>query len=41
MSYKGQKMLKPTSRAGRIWFYIVTFAVFLLAFSAAREIYGL
>ncbi|EJB03807.1 hypothetical protein Rleg9DRAFT_2646 [Rhizobium leguminosarum bv. trifolii WSM597] len=34
-------MLKPTSRAGRIWFYIVTLAVFLLAFSAARDMYGL
>ncbi|EJT06804.1 hypothetical protein RCCGE510_03383 [Rhizobium sp. CCGE 510] len=34
-------MIRPSSRAGRIWFYIVTSAVFLLAFSAARETYGL
>ncbi|MBP2446972.1 hypothetical protein JOH51_004411 [Rhizobium leguminosarum] len=34
-------MIRPSWRAGRIWFYIVTPAVFLLAFSAAREMYGL
>ncbi|MBB4508058.1 hypothetical protein GGE48_004053 [Rhizobium leguminosarum] len=34
-------MIRPSSRAGRIWFHIVTTAVLLLAFSAAREIYGL
>ncbi|MBB4217734.1 hypothetical protein FHT79_004949 [Rhizobium sp. BK212] len=34
-------MIRPSSRAGRIWFYIVTVAVPLLAYSAAREMYGL
>lgn len=34
-------MIRPSSRAGRIWFYIVTITVLLLAYSAAREMYGL
>lgn len=34
-------MIRPSPRAGRIWFYIVRIAVFLLAYSAAREMYGL
>lgn len=34
-------MIRPSSRTGRIWFYIVTIAVLLLAYSAAREMYGL
>ncbi|AHG44420.1 hypothetical protein RLEG12_14815 [Rhizobium leguminosarum bv. trifolii CB782] len=33
-------MIRPSS-AGRIWLYIVTSAVSLLTFSAAREMYGL
>lgn len=31
-------MIKPSSRTGKLWFYIVTFAVFLLAFGAAQEL---
>lgn len=34
-------MIRPSSRAGKIWFYIVTIAVLLLAYSVAREMYGL
>ncbi|MBB2822905.1 UNVERIFIED_ORG: hypothetical protein GGD59_006199 [Rhizobium esperanzae] len=29
-------MIRPSSGAGRIWFYIVTLAVLLIAFGAAR-----
>ncbi len=34
-------MIRPSTRAGKIWFYIVTTAVLLLAFSAAGQMYGL
>ncbi|MBB4238636.1 hypothetical protein GGD57_005250 [Rhizobium esperanzae] len=34
-------MIRPSSRAGRLWSTIVTTAVFLLACSAVREMYGL
>ncbi len=34
-------MIRLSSRAGRIWFYIVTLVVLLMAYSAAREMYGL
>ncbi|MBB2796796.1 UNVERIFIED_ORG: hypothetical protein GGD51_005545 [Rhizobium esperanzae] len=29
-------MIRPSSGAGRIWFYIVRLAVLLIAFGAAR-----
>ncbi|MBB2681729.1 UNVERIFIED_ORG: hypothetical protein M2312_005035 [Rhizobium esperanzae] len=29
-------MIRPSSGAGRIWFYIVTLAVLLIALGAAR-----
>ncbi|MBB2695320.1 UNVERIFIED_ORG: hypothetical protein GGI63_006286 [Rhizobium esperanzae] len=29
-------MIRPSSGAGRIWFYIATLAVLLIAFGAAR-----
>ncbi|MBB2755683.1 UNVERIFIED_ORG: hypothetical protein GGI57_006431 [Rhizobium aethiopicum] len=34
-------MIRPSSRTGGIWFYIATSTMLLLAFSAAREMYGL